>query len=269
MESVTPGVEETRGSFRLLLQNELIRRSRNNPRYSLRAFARSLEYDVSSLSKILSGKRPIGRKLISRFGGRLGLPPDVIQSYRRSLSRRESDLELENDDTYQNLSLDAFQIIADWYHYAILELMRVDSFRAHPGWIARALGISRHEVNAAVERLRRTGLLRLDSKGRWIDVSGEKTSTVGNDFSAAAFRAMQRQLLEKALDSLENVPFEKRDHSSMTMAVDVSKLPEARERIRRFRRDLARRLSRGSCKHEVYNLSIAFFPLTHLMERNR
>lgn len=50
----------------------------------------------------------------------------------------------------------------------------------------------------------------------------------------------------------------------MTMAVDKQRLPEAKALIKSFRRDLAKLLSRGKKRDEVYNLSIALFPITNI-----
>jgi transcriptional regulator with XRE-family HTH domain len=66
------------GSFRLFLQGELLSRCRKNESYSLRAFARALGCDAGTLSKVLSGKRAIGKITITRFGARLGLGPEEI-----------------------------------------------------------------------------------------------------------------------------------------------------------------------------------------------
>src|SRR5947209_9956192 len=60
-------------SFRALLRVELARRCAKNPRYSLRAFARSLEIDHATLSQLLRGRRQVTRAAILRLGRRLGL----------------------------------------------------------------------------------------------------------------------------------------------------------------------------------------------------
>lgn len=52
-----------------LLQNELARRKKINPRYSLRAFARSVAIEHSTLSQLLRGKRPLTWKSIRGIAG--------------------------------------------------------------------------------------------------------------------------------------------------------------------------------------------------------
>ena len=233
------------GDFRLTLQEEFLKRVRRNPRYSIRAFAKSLEMDHSTLAKLLRGERPLGARAREKLRDRLGLGPDET---------RETE--------YAQLSLDTFNLIADWHHYAILELMRIESFRPDPRWMARTLGITHAEVTAATERLVRCGLLEIKANGTWKDLTGGTSTTTGSSFTAAAFRKLQRQLLEKAIQCLEEIPMEDRDNSNMLIAIDTSRLPQAKQRIKKFRRELAQFLSRGKRRNQVYNLSVALFPLS-------
>jgi transcriptional regulator with XRE-family HTH domain len=57
--------------LRTILDGELKRRRRVNPRYSLRAFARTVNIEHSTLSQLLRGKRPITWKAIHRIASRV------------------------------------------------------------------------------------------------------------------------------------------------------------------------------------------------------
>jgi plasmid maintenance system antidote protein VapI len=251
-------------NFRIRLQGELLSRLKRNPRYSLRAFARSVGCDFSTLAKILKGQRSVGPGRISRFGRRLGLSPEVIAQYQRTapVPGRPAAGAAQKKDFVQ-LAEDSFAVISDWYHYAILELMCVRGFKRDPVWIGNALGIAPEEAEAAVGRLVRVGLLEITSRGQWLDRSGGYVTTVGAAPTAEAFRRLQRQVLGQAAEALDNVPVERRDQSSVTMAVDVGKLPEARKRIQKFRRELGAFLAKGP-NQDVYTLSISLFPVTSL-----
>ena len=242
--------------FRVFLQNELMRRCRVNPRYSLRAFARYLEIEPSALSKLLHGKRAFSTNTIQRLGRRLGLDTADLE---RMSSQREK--KLPRPDDYETLALDHFRIISDWYHYAILELTRTKGFKADTKGVARVLGISVPEVNTAVERLVRLGMLEITPEGTWID-RAEFVTTIGHAFTNVGFRNLQRQILAKAIHALDEIPLERRHQSSMTMAIDSSRLPEAVERIKKFRRDLCKYLEAGENVDSVYNLTISLYPLT-------
>src|SRR5688500_6790024 len=104
------GRVENQEVLRLYLQSELVRRCKENPRYSLRAFARSLQMDFSTLSKILQGHRKLGPKATSRLDQKLGLRPDEVRSLLSPFSGNQS----AEKDAYLQLANDTFEIISDW-----------------------------------------------------------------------------------------------------------------------------------------------------------
>jgi hypothetical protein len=58
-----------------------------------------------------------------------------------------------------------------WYHFAILELTRLQDFQPDSRWIARVLGLNPDEVNIALARLMRLGLLEMVSTSDTREVS--------------------------------------------------------------------------------------------------
>ncbi len=223
------------------LQTELVDRCKRNPRYSLRSFARFLSIEPSALSKILKGKRRISEATHERLNQRLGWKPEIQGEYR-------------------DISLDFFEAISNWYHFAILELTSLKTFKSDSRWVAAKLGITSIEVDRAIETLQRIGFLKIDRRGNWKDVSGSVT-TIKNAFTHAAFRKLQTQILNQALNALESIPLELREQSAMTMAIDSRKLDAAKERIKDFRRSLCAFLQSGE-RDSVYQLSISMFPVS-------
>lgn len=252
-------------AFRNRLRQELLDRCKRNASYSLRAFAAHLDMDASTLSKILKGKRPLGRKLILQLGSKIALSTDELRFFLQKQSKPGDEATVELSGI--QLALDRFAVISDWYHFAILELMQVRNFRPDADWIARALDLNTIEVEAAMDRLVRVRLLKIHKSGKWEDLSGGSSTSIGPDMMSTAHRRLQEQFLDKAGQALTQVPLEHRDYSTMTMAADRSRLPAAREKIRNFRRNLAKFLSQGEKLDEVFNLNIALFPITNLNER--
>lgn len=252
----------TTTDFRLFLQSELTRRCSSNPSYSLRAYARSLGIAPSALSSILSGSRPITEKTKLRLGFALGLSVEEIKRFhggRRSVSKGPK-------LRFQQLALDTYAVISDWYHYAILELIHLETFKPDPRWISKRLGITVTEVKIAVERLQRVGLLKVD-RDVWIDTTPDGHATnIQGDLTSVASRKLQRQVLEKSIRALDELPTSVRNHTSMTMAINPEDIPEAKERIATFRRDLCAFLERNKKPSEVYQLAVSFYPLTQVEE---
>jgi uncharacterized protein (TIGR02147 family) len=160
---------------------------------------------------------------------------------------------------YQQLTLDAFQVISDWYHYAILELALTKGFRSHPDWIARRLGISPHAAQAAIERLRRLELLEEREDGTLVPQNDFTASPSG--IPSEAIRKSHRQLLEKALSALELQTVDERDFSSMILAIDKKDVPRAKKAIKNFRREFDSSFGKSKTKNQVYCLAVQFFSL--------
>ncbi len=254
--------------YQKTLREELQRRCEKNPRYSVRAFARALSVDVGALSRVLSGKQIPSMKLAKTLLDALELPAEDEQSFFASLAQTQKARNLQRlnpafrrfDTTVgpKELSIDLYRVIADWYHAAILELTFTEELKSDPRVIARKLAISIAEAKLAVERLLELGLL--EEKDGVLKKSAEQLTTSDKNLTTPALRKNQKQFLEKAIHSLENDPIEDRSTTSMTMAIDPDKLPEARKMIRDFNRTLCQFLESGK-RTRVYNLGVALCPL--------
>jgi uncharacterized protein (TIGR02147 family) len=239
-------------NFLMVLQREFVQRCDKNPKYSLRAFARSLGVEASPLSAMLRGKRPISPKMRARLGLALGINLDELTKFEQ---------EYKSPD-YQQIALDTYAIIADWYHYAILELTKVQDFKGTIDYISKTLNISKTEAHIAVERLKRVGLLNVKGK-RWIDATSEGLLTnINGDLSSQASRKLQAQILQKSILALEELPITVRSHTSMTMAIDPKDLPEAKKHIQEFRRKLCTFFESNKNPKEIYHLNVSLYPVT-------
>lgn len=255
---------EAEQNFRRLLQDRLLESCRKNPQYSLRSFARSLDVSPSALSAMLNGKRPITSKMKLRLGSALGLTTDELMQFSSASSKTKK----PKQSSYHLLELDLFAVISDWYHYAILELTKIKDFDIDTLAISKKLGITKSEANFAVERLKRLGFLAQDSKGKWIDAtpnSGFVTNIQGKTTSLGS-KKLQTQILEKSIQAIEQVSLEKRNHTSMTMAINSKDLEYAFEQIKKFRRNLCNDLESSPDPDEVYQLHIGFYPVTKKSE---
>ena len=248
--------------FRHYLREELLRRTRDNPKYSLRAFAGALGVQSGFLSKILNGQRRVTPKSIEKFGRKLGLTEDQIQSYLPT-SAAPAELRTVAVPNFKNLAEDHFQVISDWYHFAILELATIKGFQPKPRWISAKLGLPIAETEEAIARLVRLGYVTIRRNGAWKLGEGH-TTTLGIDIQTQALQKLQSQVLEMAKRALYDVPGDFRDQSTMTVAVDSDRLDEAKKMIRTFRRKLATYLETGEKRDSVYQLSVALYPVTKI-----
>lgn len=80
--------------FRDYLKGELERRCQKNSQFSLRGFARMLEIEPSSLSKILNGKRRVTATMLERLGKKLNLSEEEISEFHSIESKKDRQQEM-------------------------------------------------------------------------------------------------------------------------------------------------------------------------------
>jgi DNA-binding Lrp family transcriptional regulator len=242
---------------RQLLLDELERRCRVNPRYSLRAFAKALGISAAALSMILRGERGMSSTLAGKVSKRLGLNLEASEHFVRTSSRRVKGA--PDVSKFLQLPIDQFAIISEWYHFGILSLISTKGFQPSTPWIAARLGISEGEARAGVERLVRMGILDT-TQAKWKQKGAP--IFVNNEHSTAASRRFHAQVLDHARFSLENDPMELRELNSVTIAIDPKQLPYARKKMKEFLVGLMTELENLGSAREVYHLSTQLCPVS-------
>jgi plasmid maintenance system antidote protein VapI len=242
--------QSDRPELKLALQREFVNRCKKNPAYSMRAFAKFLDIDQSFLSKMMRGQRSISQSTSLSLYGKLGLKPSQF-IIDESSSKKDPFLPLIDDE---------FLTISDWYHFAILELAKTNNFNPKASAMARRLGIHVEEVRAAIERLRRLGLVRIED-GKF-SLNSASNSWTNTQTTSDAKRLLQKQLLEKGIQAIETVPFADRENGSLTVAIDKKRLPEFKEKLAKIRKELSEYFQDSDDLNEVYQLTLSFYPLT-------
>ena len=257
--------------YRAYLKADLESRLGRNPAYSLRAYARDLQIAPQILSSVLKKKKGISTEVGAHLAERLELSPAeasylvdlVALAHARSPEAKKIAAfrveERSKQNEYRSLEAEAFRVISDWYHYAILELMQTADFKSDCTWIAARLGISKVETEQAIDRLKQLGFIE-EVKHKFVRVLDSSFSA---NFGApsAAIRKFTRQVLEKARDALESQSLDERDITTMTMAIDPRRLVQAKKKITKFRRELAEFLEQGE-RTEVYTFVPALFKVS-------
>lgn len=241
---------------------ELAEKKALNPRYSLRMMAKRVGISPGRFSEFLSGKRSITPKQAQKIADGLNLDFGKRSAFLRLVNAdsTSSKLRLKNmeDVKFRQLSEDAFNAVADWYHFAILSLMDVDDFKMQPEWIGNRLGLAQSTVGAALQRLKNLGLI--EKRGRtWRKIDASHTTT--HDVPSAALRISHKQSLRQAMDALDEVAVDLRDITSITMAVDLKSIPAVKKMIRAFRKQVSSVMETGR-RTEVYNLNVQLVPVS-------
>ena len=256
--------------YRLILKQEFTDRQLRNSRYSLRAFARDLGVTPSTMSEVLSGKSGLSLPVARRMALKLRLAPQdmdhfcalVEYNHAKSPARREQALSrIKAADNYQSLnkiSLDRFQMIADWFHLAILELTKIAGFRGTLTWVARRLAIKETLVAEAVARLDKLGLIRQTEAT--FELVHENNAVPGG-MPSGALREYYRQLAEKANRALATQELRERDFSSLILAMPTSRIPVAKRMLSDFLQKMDKEMQRDEPADGLFCLSLQLFRL--------
>lgn len=258
--------------YRNILRSEFSQRRQHNPSYSLRAFARDLALSSSRLSEVLNGKQGLSRSSAQAISDKLHFTEkekmyfcELVDSlHARSILKKKMALHkiesLKSEKDFFQLQADTFKIISDWYHLAIIELIGLPGFKYNHDWIAKRLGISKIQVQDALTRLKRAGLI--SEGGGKIEVKAHFTSTRTIGTPQEYIRKYHKQLLEKALSALFTHPIEERDFGGLIVSVKKEKIPEAKKMLKEFRLKFCEVMNQVNEHDEVYALTTQFFQLT-------
>jgi len=238
------------------LQKIFAERSRKNPKYSLRAFANSLELDSSTLSAILRGKRPLTSKMAMKLIDRLDIedPLQMQLLLMGTIGGKEAAQKIE----YSELDMASAEVMGSWEHFAILSVLELSKVKADTKSIAQRLNIPMGVAMEALYRMEKLGIL--EKTGTQWKLTGKNMATPSN-IPNAKIREAHRQHIHRALESLEKDSVQTRDITGITMAINSKKMIEAKALIKDFSRRLSAFLETGN-KDSVYRLNVQLFPLS-------
>jgi uncharacterized protein (TIGR02147 family) len=251
-----------------VMNQDLRQRQLHNPQYSMRAYARDLGLDSSSLSQVMRGQRPLPLKTAGEVVRGLGLNPVERTKFLESLHRSRlsiDSIEIPEEDDRFMLDESYYKVIAEWEHYAVLTLYDLEGFSARIEEIARRLNLTSERAEEVVGNLLACGLLELSDSGDLVKAHPVIRTT--EDSKNRALVDSHLETLEMAKAKLRTEDVDRRDYSSSTLAIDPEMLPAAKTIIREFRMKMSALLKTGK-RREVYQLAVQFFPLTESQEES-
>jgi uncharacterized protein (TIGR02147 family) len=250
--------------FKVKLRDELSLRQRKNPQYSLRAFARNLGLQPAVLSDILNDKRKLPAKSAKAVCEKLLLSPVETARFVNSVkpSTVASGKTVSSDLDFKLIEANeaGFKVIAEWEHYAILDLIKIRGFKSDTEWMARRLGSTKLRMATVVSNLNSAGLISIDKKGNIKALQDSVTTTT--DVASTALKISHKEALELGIKKLEEVALHERDFSSITLALDLTKMSDLKKEIREFRHHLLKKYGGTEKANSVYQMCVQLYPLT-------
>jgi uncharacterized protein (TIGR02147 family) len=258
-------------SYRDFLKTAIEARCARNRNYSLRAFAQAVGISPSHLSRVLNGLKELSPESASRIAAELDLSGSETEHFLDLVSLRTAGAHTkkllldriqnrESAGAKKTLEMEAFRVIADWYHLALFELTKAKKFKSDPLWMAGKLGISVTEVKAALVRLEALEMIRVREDGRVEPLEGFDVQT-SDDVASIAIKKHHEQMLQKTAEAVRAQSVLERELQGVNFAFDPRKTKEAKKMIREFAERFEEKFKPGGGE-DVYHLGVQFFRLT-------
>jgi uncharacterized protein (TIGR02147 family) len=265
---------------RQFLMDCLDARQKSDAGFSVRAWAKELQIGSHTLLlMLLSGKRPLRLKHVPAFAQNLKLSSSerlyfqALIQYDSATDPEEKQLcsvwlsELNPGTDFKTKEMDEFLVISHWVYTAIIMMTELNQFSGTGQEISRLLKgrISPVEAQSALMRLIDLGLIIRTTDGK-LQATYDRITT-RDDVANEGAKKYHRASIEAASRAIDEIPLDRREFQSFTMAVRHDKLPLAKEMIRRFRSQLSSAVGAEGDGDDVYQMNLHFFQLTESQPR--
>ena len=264
--------------YRRFLRDWFDWKKTDNPRYSHRLFARRAGVRSPSLLLLVSeGKRNLTPQTLEGFCTAIGLEGASARHFTLLVRRDQAETSAERTEALEailatqhfrearRLAAAAFSYFRHWWFTALHELAHRPDFQADPAWMAAQLRptIAPEQAAEALEALLELGLLAEDEAG--VPRPTDRSVVTPHEVADVAFNRYHEGMLERATEAIERFTADDRHVLGLTVAIPAHLVPRVKKRLNEVQRELLS-LCDQEPREQVYQLSMAFFPLSAAKE---
>lgn len=237
------------------LMAEYIRRKNDNSRYSERAFAQALGLSPGFLKLLFQGKKQLSLARAQEITLRLQWTEAQRVAFLNSIQIASAKKAKTLKGKFLLNELDFFEV-SDWFHFAIIELIKSKNGECTIQEICRRLEISKTEATFALKHLKRLKMIEGVKKDSYQVPESYEVPSITSE----GIRKYHKQMLQRAKDAVEEQNLDERDLRGLTIAFDKARVHEAKKDIQKFVAQFEKKYGKDS-RNSVYQLSLAFFRL--------
>lgn len=266
--------------YRDFLKDFYDRRKSEMPFYSYRMMGDKLGLDSSYLYRVLQKKQHLpahalpAAKEILNLSGREAEYFDLLFSaaVTKDKSKREEliakALSLRDVDLH-SLQAAELKLLENWWIPAVRAYLEINGGVINTKQIANDIcpPITEAQAKEAIDTLLEVGLVKKMASGRL--ALTEAHLTVGGPEKKLAVRKFQKEVLNLASNSLDNVPVNERNISTLTLSVDKDCFDDLGDMLKEFRRLVQKRVDSAKNSDRVMQLSMAFYPVARKGQTSR
>lgn len=262
--------------YRLFLRDFYDLEKSLDPTFSYRVFATAVDIDASLLVKILRSKRHLSDTSVNTFVAFFNFKEGKSEYFREMVAygkAKTPDAIRKHFETLQKMRpsrcrmLDEarYRYFQQWYYPMVRSALDVYEYRGEQD--ALSLGnscipkLTAAQIVTSVEALLQLGLAKRNEQGRIVPSDAHVRTQ--DHWLSASISEYQKTVTELGRQSIENIPKENRDISTLTMALDSSQIEKIRGILADARKSIVNVVNSMPAEQcdSVYQLNFQMFPM--------
>lgn len=250
-------------------------KKRKNPYMSYRYLGQHLKLDPGFLLKVLQGKLHLADRSIGIICSFLKFTEpesryfEMLVKYNKAKTTSDIKLYFEKltalrETRARPVEESQYAFYQKWYHSAIHALLSIYEFKGNYKELASLLtpSITAMQARESIKLLKKIGLIKFGDDGVYRPT--DAFVTTGEKWRSVAIRDFQKETIKLSEQSLDLHEKERRDISTVTVALSAKDLTEIRERIRQFRKSILT-LDNDNVPDTVYQVNIQVIAVTETL----
>lgn len=269
----------TFSDYREYLQAFVSRRKEQARSFSVRGFLQRAGIGSPSfLNQVIGGKRNLTELTISRLCKAMPLSGPEAEYFRALVHFCQSHTSEEKQLHYQRMREVAgaakvktvgeasYGYYEKWYIPVLRELLCMHPQPENYAEIARLLSppVPVSEVKQAARRLVELGFLTRQENGTYRQT--DPLLSTGFAVQSMAIRQFNKQMVELAAESLDQVPVTERNITGVTMALSPESYRQITEEIRSLQDRILALAEKEDQANRVYQMNVMLFPVSKPLE---
>lgn len=265
--------------YRVFLSDLIAQWKRDHRRWSYALFSRSVGFAAPNyLKQIIEGKRNLSSKAADKIVNYFSFNSSESSFFKALVNFNQADNDRSRDialtemqkfqitDKETQDGVDLHRFYSEWHNPVIREMANIEGFRSDAAWIGASLSpaIPANEAERALRFLKSSGHLVKDESGELIQA--EPVNSTGPEIASLAVANYHREMMDLAKESLDRLPSEKRNLSSLTMALSNETYEKIVSEIYQFQDKIIKMAVEDSSPDEVFQLNFQLFPTTEISE---
>jgi uncharacterized protein (TIGR02147 family) len=215
-------------------------RKNRRPSYSLRAFARDLNFSPSSLSDFLKGRVGMSEQRILHLAETLVWSEERREHFQDLVTLQHSKSSSERNDAQMRVNrrikekstiygVEKFKLISNWYTLVIVELCHLLQ-NITPQQISNRLSISLVEAKNSLKQLEKINILQKTKNGF---KPTHQSFQFGDEIPSEAIRHFHFQVMQQAQEALISKDMSQRESHSLVFSMKSRDRQKMNQEIRK------------------------------------